>query len=167
MQIAPRTLLCGTTFRVGGGPEETGFDQLRELATASHDDVSLAIGMAGQLTVLAFSSHYREAARMASELETLVESIADPNLTVALLYTAAQAKYEAGQASECIRLAQRVVDLADGDPVLLRIVDGELHVRPVHNALSRVQARLRAHIPAGTNLSDELIADRRQASEHE
>jgi hypothetical protein len=50
---------------------------------------------------------------------------------------------------------------------LLRIVDGELHVRPVHNALSRVQARLRAHIPSGASLSDELIADRRQASEHE
>ena len=116
MRIASRTLLCGTTFRVGGGPEDTGFDQLRELATAAHDNVSLAIGMAGHLTTLAFNSHYGEAMRMASELDTLVESIADPHLTVALLYTAAQAKYEAGQASECIRLAQRVIDLADGDP---------------------------------------------------
>ncbi|MFD2580746.1 AbrB/MazE/SpoVT family DNA-binding domain-containing protein [Novosphingobium colocasiae] len=62
---------------------------------------------------------------------------------------------------------RRALGLADGDPVLLRIVDGELHVRPVHNALSRVQARLRAHIPAGISLSDELIAERRQASEHE
>ncbi|HMU23193.1 MAG TPA: AbrB/MazE/SpoVT family DNA-binding domain-containing protein [Sphingorhabdus sp.] len=62
---------------------------------------------------------------------------------------------------------RRALGLADGDPVLLRIVDGELHVRPVHNALSRVQARLRAHIPSGASLSDELIADRRQASEHE
>ena len=116
MRIASRTLLCGTTFRVGGGPEDTGFDQLRELATAAHDNVSLAIGMAGHLTTLAFNSHYGEAMRMASELDTLVESIADPHSTVALLYTAAQAKYEAGQASECIRLAQRVIDLADGDP---------------------------------------------------
>ena len=36
---------------------------------------------------------------------------------------------------------RRALGLADGDPVLLRVVDGELHVRPVHNALSRVQAR--------------------------
>jgi hypothetical protein len=30
-----------------------------------------------------------------------------------------------------------------------------------------VQARLRAHMPDGASLSDELIADRRHASEHE
>ena len=116
MRVAPRTLLCGTTFRVGGGPEDTGFDQLRELATAADDNVSLAIGMAGHLTTLAFNSHYREALRLASELDTLVEAIGDPTLTVALLYSAAQAKWEAGEATECVRLAQRVIDLADGDP---------------------------------------------------
>jgi len=62
---------------------------------------------------------------------------------------------------------RRALGLADGDPVLLRIVDGALQVRPVRNALGRVQARLRAHIPAETSLSDELIADRRNASRHE
>jgi AbrB family looped-hinge helix DNA binding protein len=62
---------------------------------------------------------------------------------------------------------RRALGLADGDQVLLRVVDGELHVRPVHNALSRVQARLRAHLPAAFSLSDELIEDRRRASEHE
>lgn len=62
---------------------------------------------------------------------------------------------------------RRELGLADGDPVVMRIVDGELHVRPLRGALSRVQARLRAHIPAGTSLSDELIADRRHASDHE
>lgn len=116
MRIAPRTLLCGTTFRVGGGPEDTGFDQLRELAVGANDNVSLAIGMAGHLTTLAFNSHYRDALRLASELDTLVEAIGDPALTVALLYVAAQANYEAGEASECIRLAERVIVLADGDP---------------------------------------------------
>jgi len=62
---------------------------------------------------------------------------------------------------------RRALGLADGDPVLMRIVDGELHVRPLHNALSMVRSRLRAHIPHGVSLSDELIADRRQASERE
>ena len=62
---------------------------------------------------------------------------------------------------------RRSLGLADGDPVLLRVVDGELHVQPVHNALSRVQARLRKYIPAGISVSDELIADRRHASDHE
>jgi len=116
MQISPRTLLCGTTFRVGLDPGQTGFEELRNLAMAAHDNVSLAIGMAGQLTTLAFHSHYREAVEQASELETLVDSIGDPTLTIALLYTAAQAKWEAGAAGECRRLVQRVIDLADGDP---------------------------------------------------
>lgn len=116
MRIAPRTLLCATTFRVGGRPEDTGFEELRELATAAHDRESLAIGMAGQLTSLAFNAHYREALRMAAELDRLVEAIGDTALTVALLYSAAQARWEVGEASECVRLAQRVIDLADGDP---------------------------------------------------
>lgn len=62
---------------------------------------------------------------------------------------------------------RRALGLEDGAPVLLSIVDGELHVRPVHNALSRVQARLRTHVSTGISLSEELIADRRRASEHE
>ena len=90
MRIAPRTLMCGTAFRVGVDPAHTGFEELHDLAVAADDKVSLAIGMAGQLTTLAFHSHYREAVKMASELEVLIESIGDPTLTVALLYTAAQ-----------------------------------------------------------------------------
>lgn len=56
---------------------------------------------------------------------------------------------------------RRMLALADGDTVLLEIVDGEIHVRPLRDAVSRVQARLRKYVPAGTNLSEELIADRR------
>lgn len=59
---------------------------------------------------------------------------------------------------------RRALGLADGDSVTLHVVDGELHVRPVHNALRRVQARLRPHLGSGTSLSEELIADRRRAS---
>ena len=33
MRIAPRALLCGSVFQVGGTPEETGFDELRALTT--------------------------------------------------------------------------------------------------------------------------------------
>lgn len=62
---------------------------------------------------------------------------------------------------------RRSLGLGDGDPVLLRVVDGELHVRPVRNVLGQVQARLRAHLPEGAKLSEELIADRRQAAADE
>ena len=118
MQIAPRTLICATTFRVGGNPADTGFDELKELTTLAGDKASLAIGMAGYLTTLAFRSHHREASRLASEFVTLVESIGDPAMTAGLLPAAAQAKYEAGEMSECLLFADRAIDAADGDPTL-------------------------------------------------
>ncbi|MGA9676776.1 MAG: hypothetical protein WBR28_16540 [Mycobacterium sp.] len=42
MRIAPRALLCGSTFQVGGTPADTGFDELRELTAAAGDKKSLA-----------------------------------------------------------------------------------------------------------------------------
>ncbi|RZM08846.1 MAG: AbrB/MazE/SpoVT family DNA-binding domain-containing protein [Sphingomonas sp.] len=56
---------------------------------------------------------------------------------------------------------RRLLGLADGDPVVMRVIDGELHVRPIRDALSRIQARLRDYVPADADLADELIADRR------
>ncbi|MCV7125841.1 ATP-binding protein [Mycobacterium lacus] len=124
MRIAPRALLCGSAFQVGGTPAETGFEELRALTTAAGDKRSLALGMAGHLTTLTFNSRYREAAGMASEFATLVESIGDPAMTVGLFYAAAQAKWEAGEATESLRLAQRVIDLANGDPAMGNFVIG-------------------------------------------
>ncbi|WP_253861736.1 adenylate/guanylate cyclase domain-containing protein [Mycobacterium asiaticum] len=118
MRIAPRALLCGSAFQVGGTPAETGFDELRELTTAAGDKRSLVLGMAGHLTTLTFSACNTEAADMASEFATLVESIDDPALTVGLFYAPAQAKWEAGEASESLRLAQRIIDIADGDATM-------------------------------------------------
>ncbi len=56
---------------------------------------------------------------------------------------------------------RRALSLGDGDTVLLEMIDGEIHVRPLRDAVSRIQARLRDYIPVGVSLSDELIADRR------
>jgi adenylate cyclase len=124
MRIAPRALLCGSTFQVGGTPADTGFDELRELTAAAGDKKSLAIGMAGHLTTLTFNAQHSEAASMASEFATLVESIDDPAMTVGLFYAAAQAKWEAGEVTESLRLAQRIIDLADGDPHMGSLVVG-------------------------------------------
>jgi hypothetical protein len=49
----------------------------------------------------------------------------------------------------------------------MEVVDGELHVRPLRDAVARVQARLRQFVPADVSLSDELIADRRAAADRE
>ena len=114
MRIAPRTLLCMNTVRVAGSIADTGFDELRELCSAAGDTVSLAIGMGGLLLTLVFHNRYREAARLAAECSRLLESFADPPLT--LMLVVAQSVWLAGQAAEGLRLAQRVIDLADGDP---------------------------------------------------
>lgn len=62
---------------------------------------------------------------------------------------------------------RRALSLTDGDTVLMEIVDGEIHVRPLRDAVVRVQARLRAFVPADVSLSEELIADRRAAADRE
>jgi adenylate cyclase len=124
MRIAPRTLLCGTLWRVGGSVADTGFDELRELCTAADDKVSLAIGMTGFITALTFHNRFREAARVASEHSDLLESIGDPTLTVALLFAAIYAKCEAGEMIEALRLTDRLIDLADGDPTKGNLIFG-------------------------------------------
>jgi adenylate cyclase len=116
MRIGPRTLLCINTARWAGTIADTGFDELRELCSAAGDTVSPAIGMAGLMTALVFHNRYREAARLASDCSRLLESIADPALTMPILTLAANAMWQAGQAAESLRLAQRIIDLAEGDP---------------------------------------------------
>ena len=115
MRIAPRNLLCGTLWQVGGSIADTGFDELRDLCTAADDKVSLAIGMTGFIMALTFHNRFREAAQLASEQSELLESIGDPTLTVALLFAAIYAKCQAGEMIEALRLADRLIDLADGD----------------------------------------------------
>ena len=67
---------------------DTGFDELRDLASAAGDKVSLAMGMAGRLPALVVHARFREASELASELAGLLESIGDPELIVGLLYGA-------------------------------------------------------------------------------
>jgi AbrB family looped-hinge helix DNA binding protein len=56
---------------------------------------------------------------------------------------------------------RRELGLADGDQVVMRIVDGELHIRPARDVLKRIQAMLRPYAPADGSVAEELIADRR------
>ncbi len=115
MQIAPLTWLCGSMWMAGGEVADTGFDELRELCEARGDKVSLAIGMAGLVMALAGHRRLREASQLASELTTLVEVLGDPALTVNLLTAAVYAKSEVGEMTEALHLAQRVIDLSNGD----------------------------------------------------
>jgi hypothetical protein len=124
MRIAPRTLRCGNAWRIGGNVADTGFDELRELTSAAGDKLSLVIGMAGQLTALSFNDRIAESAQLATECAALIESIGDPAMTVGLMPGPLQAKLQAGEVVETLRLAHLVIDLANGDATMGNLLAG-------------------------------------------
>ncbi|WP_343203450.1 adenylate/guanylate cyclase domain-containing protein [Mycobacterium sp. UM_CSW] len=124
MRIAPRTLLCATAWRVGGSVADTGFDELRVLTTDVGDKRSLAMAMSGRLLTLAFHGEFREAAQSASEYADLLDSIGDPEMTVGLLFGAIVAKWESGESAAALRLSQRAIDAAQGDPTRGNLIVG-------------------------------------------
>ena len=155
MRIAPRTLLCGTAWRVSGSFARTGFDELQDLAAAAGDKVSLAIGMAGLLMTQALNREHRQSSRLASEYTGLLESIGDSALTVGLSFVAMTAKFFAGEMSETLRLAQRAIDLADGDPIKGNLIVGS----PLAMAIDcRGSARWALGLPGWRNDFDQAIA---------
>ncbi len=116
LRIAPRTMLCGTAWRVHEHAAGDRFEELRQLCTAAGDKASLAIGMAGLVMDHVYQGRVREASQLASEAWDLIESIGDPTLTVGLSLTSIYAKIESGEWADVLRWSQRVIDLADGDP---------------------------------------------------
>ncbi len=62
---------------------------------------------------------------------------------------------------------RRALSLADGDTVLIEVVDGEVHLRPVREVVRRVQERMRPYVIEGVSVVDELIADRRREAADE
>ena len=116
MRIAPRTMLCGSAWRVHVNVAGAPFDELRQLCTAAGDKASLAIAMVGLVLDYAYQAQMREASPLASEAMALIESVGDPTLTVGLSVPLIYAKIESGEWCDALRWAQRVIDLADGDP---------------------------------------------------
>jgi class 3 adenylate cyclase len=116
MRIAPRTLLCGTAWRVHADISGPGFEELRELCTLAGDKASLAMGMAGLVMEHWAHGRMREASLLASELMALIESIGDETLTIGLSFMAILMKAEAGELADALRWSETVIELADGDP---------------------------------------------------
>ena len=117
MRIRPRTALCTSTWRVGLGVADTGFDELRGLCASVGDDLSLAIGMFGQVVGLSLEHRHREASVLASEQVRLLEESPDALRAVGVMHGAVMAKLHAGEAVEAYRFAQWSIDLVGDDPV--------------------------------------------------
>ena len=57
---------------------------------------------------------------------------------------------------------RRQLELSEGDTILIEVVDGEIHLRPLPAAIRRIQERMKPFIRPGESVVDELIADRRR-----
>ena len=123
-RIVPRTLLCANAWRDWGSPVDSAFAELNELCLAAGDHASRAIGMAGLITACIFQDRLVEAAQVSSDLVVLLETINDPLLTLAILPAASNAKLQGGEPAEGLRLAQQIIDLAEGDPTRGNVVIG-------------------------------------------
>jgi AbrB family looped-hinge helix DNA binding protein len=56
---------------------------------------------------------------------------------------------------------RRELGLAEGEPVVMRVEDGELRIWSVREGIRRVQERMKPYIIPGKSVVDELIAERR------
>ncbi len=54
-----------------------------------------------------------------------------------------------------------------GGSLLARVEDGRVVLEPLSSVVRRVQARVRRHVPAGTDLAAELGEDRQRAARDE
>lgn len=57
---------------------------------------------------------------------------------------------------------RRQLSLSEGDTVLIEVVDGEVHLRPLSAAVRRIQERMKPFVIPGQSIVDELIAERRR-----
>jgi class 3 adenylate cyclase len=116
MRIAPRTMLCGTGWRVHANVAGDRFDELRELCSAAGDKASIGIATAGLVVGYAHQDRVREASQLASEAWALAESVGDATLTVGLSFPVIYGEIESAEWCDVLRWSQTVIDLADGDP---------------------------------------------------
>ncbi len=116
LRIAPRTMLCGTAWRVHEHVVGARFDELRELCTAAGDKASLAIAMVGLVMDHLWQDRMREASRLASEAWGSHRVARRSDLDGGVGQSAGYAKSDSAEWSDMLRWSQTVIDLADGDP---------------------------------------------------
>lgn len=139
MRVGVRALLCANAFRTGSRYDKDLFDEACALAGAVGDQVSLAIASTGRVSALTFNGQYDEAARFAADTLALIESIGDPMLELTLLPGIMLPFSGVGDLTEFERLAQRAIDLADGDRLKgSSVIESPLTLSLVFRAAARL-----------------------------
>jgi AbrB family looped-hinge helix DNA binding protein len=80
-----------------------------------------------------------------------------------------QARGQIGQKGRIVIPAamREALGMDVGARVALRVEDGELRISTLRARIQRAQARARLYVKAGTLVSDELSAERREAAKNE
>ncbi len=165
MRIAPRTLMCGNSWRTFHPDVSERFAELRGLCNQADDKASLAMGMAGLTVEHVLHNRLLEASRLASEYMAMVESLAEPVLTVALSFAAIVAKHQTGETDDVLRWAQAVIDFASVDSGRGKFIIGS----PLATALAwRGVGRFQKGLPGWRDDFEQAsaIAERSDALSH-
>jgi class 3 adenylate cyclase len=123
-RIAPRAMLCASAWQGIQEPISGYFAELRELCEAAGDNASLAVGMYGLAAEHMFHGQVREAAQVATQQMALLKSIGDQTMTIGVAFLSIGVMLETGDADGVLRLAQTVIDWADGDPLKGNVMMG-------------------------------------------
>lgn len=59
------------------------------------------------------------------------------------------------------------IGMPEGGAMVVSVQDGKVVLEPYRDVLARVQAQVRAYVPEGISLVDEVIQDRRDEAERE
>ncbi len=62
---------------------------------------------------------------------------------------------------------RRALNIRPGDQVLARLEDDEVKITTLKHRIERAQRHVRQFVKPGRSLADELIAERREAAQHE
>ena len=84
MRIAPRTMLCGTVFRVHGDIAGDRFEELRRVVQLRRGQGVTRHRNGRDGAEQVYHDRLHEASQLASEAMALIESVGDPTLTVGL-----------------------------------------------------------------------------------
>jgi class 3 adenylate cyclase len=116
MQTTARTMLCATAWRVGISTADAGFDELQQLCSASGDALSQTVTTALLASARLRDGDVAEAARLAREVLARAESFGDDETAIRLMAVVVVFILNVGETREVLRVSQRIIDLADGDP---------------------------------------------------
>jgi AbrB family looped-hinge helix DNA binding protein len=62
---------------------------------------------------------------------------------------------------------RKAMGISEGDELLVRFVEGEMHISTMDTAIRHAQALVRQYVPREARLVDELIQERRDAASSE